>query len=74
MTPSTSQIQDGVSREKLGEYDQSLRDRGGIALRISQDAVDAWTPPVTGKRGAQAIYSDFAIETALALWHRSWTS
>ena len=49
------------------EYDQSLRDRGDITLWISQDAIDAWTPPMTGKRGARAMYSDVAIETALTL-------
>src|SRR5262245_14079817 len=49
------------------EYDKSLRDRGDITLWISQDAIDAWTPPQTGKRGAQPVYSDVAIETALAL-------
>jgi hypothetical protein len=38
-----------------------------MALWISQDAIDAWTPPMTGKRGAQAMYSDVAIETALTL-------
>jgi Transposase DDE domain len=49
------------------EYDQSLRDRGDITLWISQDAIDAWTPPQTGTRGAQPVYSDAAIETALSL-------
>ena len=49
------------------EYDQALRDRGDITLWISQDAIDAWTPPQTGKRGAQPVYSDIAIETALTL-------
>ena len=49
------------------EYEQSLRDRGDITLWISQDAIDAWTPPQTGKRGAQPVYSDVAIETALSL-------
>ena len=49
------------------EYDQSLRDRGDITVWISQDAIAAWTPPQTGKRGAQPLYSDVAIETALAL-------
>jgi hypothetical protein len=49
------------------EYDQSLRDRGDITLWISQDAIDAWTPPQIGKRGAQPVYSDTAIETALTL-------
>lgn len=44
-----------------------MRDRGDITLWISQDAIDAWTPPQTGKRGAQPVYSDLAIETALSL-------
>jgi Transposase DDE domain len=47
------------------EYDKALRDRGDLTLWISQDAIDAWTPPQTGKRGAQPVYSDLAIETAL---------
>jgi hypothetical protein len=49
------------------EYDQSLRDRGNITLWISHEAIDTWTPPQTGKRGAQPVYSDVAIETALTL-------
>ena len=49
------------------EYDQALRNRGDITLWISQDAIDAWTPPQTGKRGAQLLYADVAIETALTL-------
>jgi hypothetical protein len=49
------------------EYDKALRDRGDITLWISQDAIDAWTPPQTGKRGAPPVYSDLAIETALTL-------
>jgi Transposase DDE domain len=44
-----------------------LRHRGDITLWISQDAIDAWPPPQTGKRGAQPVYSDLAIETALTL-------
>jgi len=47
------------------EYDKALRDRGDITLWISQDAIDAWTPPQNGQRGAQPVYSDVAIETAL---------
>ena len=49
------------------QYDKSLRDRGDITLWLSQDAIDAWTPPMTGKQGAQLLYSDLAIETALTL-------
>src|SRR5262245_36949503 len=48
-------------------YDQALRGRGDITLWISPDALDAWTPPMTGKRGAPPVYSDIAIETALTL-------
>jgi Transposase DDE domain len=48
-----------------GEYDQALHHRGDITLWLSQDTIDAWTPPPTGKRGAQPLYSDLAIETAL---------
>jgi hypothetical protein len=47
------------------EYDQALRDRGDITLWISQDAIDAWAPSQTRKRGAQPAYADIAIETAL---------
>ena len=49
------------------EYDMSLRDRGDITLWLSHEAIDAWTPPQTGKRGAPPVYSDTAIETALSL-------
>jgi len=49
------------------EYEQSLRDRGDITLWISPEAISAWRAPRTGKRGAQPIYADIAIETALAL-------
>ena len=49
------------------EYEKSLRDRGDVTIWFSQDAIDAWTPGKTGTRGAQPIYSDIAIETALTL-------
>jgi Transposase DDE domain len=49
------------------EYEQSLRDRGDITLWISPEAIAAWRAPMTGKRGAQPVYADIAIETALAL-------
>ena len=49
------------------DYDQALRDRGAITLGISPDALDPWRAPQTGKRGAQPIYTDLAIETALSL-------
>ena len=48
-------------------YEQSLRDRGDMTLWITPDAIAAWRAPMTGKRGAQPIYADIAIETAIAL-------
>ena len=49
------------------EYDKALRDRDDITLWITQEAIKAWTPPNSGKRGGQPVYSDIAIETALTL-------
>ncbi len=49
------------------EYDLSLCDRCDIILWVSQDAIDAWRAPMTGKRGAQPVYTDIAIEIALTL-------
>ena len=49
------------------EYDRALRDRGDITLWISQEAIEAWTAPKTGKRGAQPVYAAIAIETTLTL-------
>jgi hypothetical protein len=48
-------------------YEQSLRDRGDVTFWISPEAIAAWRAPMTGKRGAQPVYADIAIETALAL-------
>ena len=48
-------------------YDKALRDRGDITLWLSHEAIEAWTPPPTGKRRAQPRYADIAIETALSL-------
>jgi hypothetical protein len=49
------------------EYDTSLRDPEDITLWRSQEAIDAWTVPKTGKHGGQWVHSDIAIETALAI-------
>ena len=35
---------------------------------LSADAIDAWKPAPSGRRGAQRKFSDRAIETALTLW------
>ena len=49
------------------EYDQALIKRGSISLWIDSSAIQKWNARATKKRGGQAKYSDFAIETALTL-------
>jgi hypothetical protein len=49
------------------EYDTLLRDREDITLWWSQEAIDAWAVPMTGKHGKQWVHSDITIETALAI-------
>ncbi len=49
------------------EYEQSLRDRGDITIWVTREGIAAWTPIANGKRGAQKVYSDLAIEMALTL-------
>ncbi len=49
------------------DYDRTLVQRGDITLWISTDAMDAWKPAPSGRRGGQKKFSDHAIETALIL-------
>ena len=49
------------------EYDRTLVQRGDITLWISTDAIDAWKPAPSGRRGGQRRFSDHSIETALTL-------
>ena len=49
------------------EYEKSLRNRGDITIWVNSDTIKAWKPALSGKRGAQELYSDLAIETALTL-------
>ena len=48
-------------------YNQALVCRGDVTLWVSSDAIAAWTPGRSGRRGGQRRYSDLAIETALTL-------
>jgi hypothetical protein len=49
------------------EYDRALVQRGDVTLWISTDAIDAWKPAPSGRRGGQRKFSDHAIGTALIL-------
>src|SRR3954470_8195108 len=45
------------------EYDQALQKRGSLTLWVTPEALAAWHPTPTGKRGRARSYSDLAIET-----------
>ena len=48
-------------------YNQALVRRGDVTVWVSSEAIAAWTPRRSGRRGGQRRYSDLAIETALTL-------
>ena len=48
-------------------FDAALVRRGDLTIWLSEEAIAGWNAPVSGKRGGQPIYSDLAIQTALAL-------
>ena len=48
-------------------YNQALVRRGDVTLWLSSDAIAAWIPRRSGRRGGQRRYSDLAIKTALTL-------
>ena len=45
------------------EYDRALQQRGSLTLWVTPEALAAWHPPKTGRRGRSQTYSDLAIET-----------
>ena len=48
-------------------YDRALKQRGSVTLWCAPEAVAAWNYQGAAPRGAQFVYSDLAIETALTL-------
>ncbi len=49
------------------EYEHGLRARGDVTIWFNEGAIAGWSPRGKRKRGAQTMYSDLAIETALTL-------
>jgi len=45
------------------EYDRALQRRGSLTVWVTPEALAAWHPPGTGRRGRSRHYSDIAIET-----------
>jgi hypothetical protein len=49
------------------EYDQALERRGSLTVWVTPEALEAWAPAKTGRRGRPTSYSDIVIETAVML-------
>src|SRR3712207_7705856 len=45
------------------EYDGALQRRGSLTVWVTPEALAAWHPPRTGRRGRSPRYADIAIET-----------
>ena len=53
--------------ENWAAYDAALRRRGDLTIWVTPEAIAAWTPPATGRRGRPSRYSAIAIEAGLML-------
>jgi hypothetical protein len=49
------------------DYDAALRRRGDLTVWVTAEAIDAWTPANTGRRGRPQRYSEMVVETGLML-------
>jgi hypothetical protein len=54
------------------EYDKALQQRGSLTVWVTPEALAAWHPPKTGRRGRSREYSDLAIETGHLLRLVAW--
>jgi hypothetical protein len=43
------------------EYDESLRRRGDLTVRITEDLLAVWSAPSRTTPGGEPVYSDLAI-------------
>ncbi|WP_042703954.1 IS5/IS1182 family transposase, partial [Azospirillum sp. B506] len=53
--------------ENWAAYDAALRRRGDLTIWVTPEAIAAWTPPATGRRGRPSRYADIAVEAGLML-------
>lgn len=49
------------------EYEAFLRRRGDVTVWLSDEPLDAWRAPATGKPGGRRTYANIAIEAALTI-------
>jgi hypothetical protein len=68
--PKRSQYKYAKSRYRIGnwpEYEAGLCRRGDLTVWLSEDAINSWREPPSGKPGGQRTYADIAIEAALTV-------
>ena len=68
--PKRSQYKYAKSRYRVRnwrKYEAGLRKRGGLTVWLSDDALDSWRAPPSGKPGGQRTYAKIAIEAALTI-------
>ena len=49
------------------EYEAGLQKRGDLTVWLSEDAINSWREPPSGKPGGQRTYANVAIEVALTI-------
>ena len=49
------------------DYDAALPRRGDLTVWVTAEAIEAWTPANTGRRGRPQRYSEMVVETGLML-------
>ena len=68
--PKRSQYKHAKSQYRVRnwpEYEAGLRRRGDVTIWLSDQALDAWRAPASGKPGGQRRYANIAIEAALTI-------
>ena len=68
--PKRSQYKHAKSRYRVRnwpEYEVGLQRRGDLTVWLSNDALDAWRAPPSGKPGGPRTYADITIEAALTI-------
>ncbi len=66
--PKRSQYKHAKARYRVrnwAEYEAGLRSRGDLTVWLTDDALNTWRAPPSGKLGGQRTYGDIAIEAAL---------
>ncbi len=68
--PKRSQYKYSKSRYRVRnwpQYESALRRRGDLTIWFSEDAIQAWHAPTSGKPGGQRVYANIAIEAAVTI-------